>query len=83
MTGGAGWFIGPVTMLLFLAAAVAVIVLMVRWLGGTDQSNTRTPLPIHPVHSVTHVSGCSAPAGWPRRRPRGKSAPTSATTGIG
>jgi len=34
--GWAGWFIGPVMMLLFLAAAVAVVVLMVRWLGGTD-----------------------------------------------
>jgi len=34
--GWAGWFVGPVMMLLFLAAAVAVVVLMVRWLGGTD-----------------------------------------------
>lgn len=32
--GGMGWFIGPIMMLLFLAAAVAVVVLVVRALGG-------------------------------------------------
>ena len=29
-----GWLMGPVTMLLFLGAVVALIVLLVRWLGG-------------------------------------------------
>ena len=33
--GGMAWFLGPVMMLAFLAAAVAVVVLVVRWLGGT------------------------------------------------
>jgi len=32
--GWGGWFFGPVMMILFIAVAVAVIVLLVRWLGG-------------------------------------------------
>ena len=32
--GGMGWFMGPIMMLLFLAAAVAIVVLIVRALGG-------------------------------------------------
>lgn len=32
--GGMGWFIGPIMMLLFLAAGVAIVVLIVRSLGG-------------------------------------------------
>lgn len=32
--GGVGWFMGPIMMLLFLAAAVAIVVLIVRSLGG-------------------------------------------------
>ena len=35
---GGGWygmFLGPLMMLVFLGIAVAVIVLVVRWLGGT------------------------------------------------
>ena len=39
--GGAGWFIGPIMMLLFLVAAVAVVVLAVRWLGGADGARPR------------------------------------------
>lgn len=35
--GWMGWFMGPLTMLVFLAIAVAVVVLMVRWLGGVGQ----------------------------------------------
>jgi putative membrane protein len=33
--GWYGWFLGPVMMIFFLAIAVAVVVLIVRWLGGT------------------------------------------------
>lgn len=38
--GWAGWFVGPVMMLLFLAAAVAVVVLLVRWLGGNGHGHS-------------------------------------------
>lgn len=48
--GWAGWFIGPIMMLLFLAAAVTIVVLLVRWLGGTD----------HHRGPSTHRSGSSA-----------------------
>jgi putative membrane protein len=34
MGGGAHWIIGPIMMVLFVAALVAVVVLVVRWLGG-------------------------------------------------
>ena len=34
--GGFGWFMGPIMMLIFLMAAVAVVVLLIRWLGGAD-----------------------------------------------
>lgn len=33
--GGTGWFMGPIFMLLFLALIVAIVVLVIRWLGGT------------------------------------------------
>jgi putative membrane protein len=42
---GGGWhgmFLGPMMMLLFLGIAVAVIVLVVRWLGGARHD---TPMP--------------------------------------
>lgn len=32
--GWFGWLLGPVTMLLFLGAVVALILVLVRWLGG-------------------------------------------------
>jgi putative membrane protein len=32
--GGAHWIFGPVMMILFVALIVAVVVLVVRWLGG-------------------------------------------------
>ncbi|MDX1607292.1 MAG: SHOCT domain-containing protein [Candidatus Competibacterales bacterium] len=47
MMWGGGWFLGPLVMLLFLAAAVAVVVLVLRWLGvggpagGQDDSALR------------------------------------------
>jgi putative membrane protein len=43
--GGAhGWFMAPLMMILFIAIAVVVIVLLVRWLGG-------------PTHGHRHDSG--------------------------
>lgn len=50
--GWHGWFFGPIMMIVFIAVAVAVVVLLVRWLGGPGQGNTshggpgRTPLDI-------------------------------------
>jgi putative membrane protein len=41
--GWHGWFFGPLMMLFFLALAVAVVVLIVRWLGGTAQGGSPTP----------------------------------------
>lgn len=35
--GWHGWFFGPIMMIVFLAVAVAVVVLLVRWLGGSSQ----------------------------------------------
>lgn len=34
--GGMGWFMGPIFMLLVVLAGVALVVLLVRWLGGSD-----------------------------------------------
>ncbi len=31
---GGGWIFGPVMMILFVAVIVAVVVLVIRWLGG-------------------------------------------------
>ncbi|WP_208858168.1 SHOCT domain-containing protein [Ensifer sp. LC163] len=36
-------FFGPFTMLLFIAAVVALAVLVVRWLSGTRQGGTAQP----------------------------------------
>lgn len=41
--GGMGWFMGPIMMLLFIAAAVAVVVLLVRSLGGHGVSQAAPP----------------------------------------
>ena len=35
--GWYGWIFGPVMMILFLAIAVTVVVLIVRWLGGSSR----------------------------------------------
>lgn len=32
--GWHGWFFGPIMMIVFIAVAVIVVVLLVRWLGG-------------------------------------------------
>ncbi|MEQ9316437.1 MAG: SHOCT domain-containing protein [Henriciella sp.] len=50
--GWQGWFFGPIMMIVFLAVAVIVIVLLVRWLGWPGHGNapqhspSRTPLDI-------------------------------------
>ena len=41
--GWYGWLLGPVMMILFLAIAVAVVVLIVRWLGGTGHGGSAAP----------------------------------------
>lgn len=52
MWDGAWWmFFGPFAMLLFIAAIIALVVLVVRWLAGTSQGGlaqtpTKTPLDI-------------------------------------
>ncbi len=48
---GGGWFLGPIMMILVLAAIIALVVLIVRWLGshGTGSAQAapgRTPLEI-------------------------------------
>lgn len=48
MMGGGGWghwIIGPVMMLLFLALAVALAVVLVRWLGGDGRPPADTHEP--------------------------------------
>ena len=34
-----GWFLGPLMMILVLAAVVALVVLIVRWLGGSGHAS--------------------------------------------
>lgn len=41
--GWHGWFIGPIMMIVFIAIAVVVIVLLVRWLGGTSHGAALQP----------------------------------------
>lgn len=36
--GGMHWIMGSIMMLLFLIVAVAVLALVIRWVGGTPQS---------------------------------------------
>lgn len=42
--GWYGWFMGPLMMIVFLAVAVAVVVLLIRWLGGPVHGNA-SPVP--------------------------------------
>ncbi len=42
--GWQGWFFGPIMMVVFLAVAVIVVVLLVRWLAWPSHSNA----PHHP-----------------------------------
>jgi putative membrane protein len=41
--GWYGWFFGPLMMILFLAIAVAIVVLIVRWLGGSSSQGSPAP----------------------------------------
>jgi putative membrane protein len=43
--GGPWMFVGPLMMIVFLAAIVAVIVLMVRWFGGPHHVTGQHPSP--------------------------------------
>lgn len=36
--GGMHWVMGPIMMLLFLIVAVAIVALVIRWIGGTPQA---------------------------------------------
>ncbi len=38
---GGGWILGPIMMILFVAAIVAVVVLVVRWLGGAGGTGAK------------------------------------------
>ena len=40
-----GWLMGPVMMIATIAIAVAVVVLVIRWLGGAGQGSTHLPEP--------------------------------------
>ena len=47
-----GWYamiFGPLLMILFLAAMIALVVILVRWLGGPARGNTATPIPHTPL----------------------------------
>ncbi len=43
--GGSWMFFGPLMMIVFIAAIVAVVVLMVRWLGGSGHGTAAHPPP--------------------------------------
>ncbi len=43
--GWHGWFFGPIMMIVFIAVAVVVVVLLVRWLGGPSHHSA----PLHPT----------------------------------
>jgi len=38
---GGGWFMGPIMMIVFLAVAVIVVMLIVRWMSGSNLGHTR------------------------------------------
>lgn len=43
--GGPWMFIGPLMMIVFIAVAAAVVVLVVRWLGGSSHATAPYPSP--------------------------------------
>lgn len=43
--GPMGWFMGPVMMIATIAITVAVVVLVIRWLGGAGHGSTHLPAP--------------------------------------
>lgn len=38
---GGGWFMGPIMMIVFLAVAVIVVMLIVRWMSGSNHGHTQ------------------------------------------
>lgn len=50
--GWYGWFLGPLMMLFFLAIAVAIVVLIVRWLGGSSHGGPVSPAVPTRKHSI-------------------------------
>lgn len=49
-TGWHGWFFGPIMMIVFIAVAVVVVVLLVRWLGGPGHTGAlHRPLDKQPM----------------------------------
>lgn len=38
-----GWFFGPIMMIVFIAVAAIVVVLIVRWLGGSSHGVAQPP----------------------------------------
>lgn len=50
--GWYGWIFGPVMMILFLAIAVTVVVLIVRWLGGSSHGGPVSPAAPTRKHSI-------------------------------
>ena len=43
--GWHGWFFGPIMMIVFIAVAAVVVVLLVRWLGGSGHGGTSHSVP--------------------------------------
>ncbi len=43
--GWYGMFLGPLVMILFVAAIVVVVVLIIRWLGGAGHGSATSPGP--------------------------------------
>ena len=41
--GWHGWFFGPAMMIVFIAFAVVIVVLLVRWLGGAPHNPSHHP----------------------------------------
>ena len=41
--GGYGWFMAPIMMLAFIALAAVIVVLLVRWLGGSGHGPIGQP----------------------------------------
>lgn len=38
---GGSWFMGPIMMIVFLAVAVIVVMLIVRWMSGSNHGHTQ------------------------------------------
>tara|TARA_R110000787_G_scaffold215896_1_gene325072 strand:- start:893 stop:1225 length:333 start_codon:yes stop_codon:yes gene_type:complete len=49
-----GWFMGPIMMIVFLAVAVIVVVLIVRWLNGSSQGDSYSH-PVRPAQTPVDI----------------------------